>query len=357
MVIPPKSICIFRLSALGDVTHVVPVVRTLQRGWPDTRLTWVIGRVEHKVVGDITGVEFLTVDKRDGWRAYRKLRQAVSGRRFDVLLLMQVALRAGLLSTAIRADVRIGYDRTRSRELHGLFVNTRISYQPNQHVLDALGSYLEPLGLKQTEIRWELPIPDEARAFAAEHLPGDQRTLVISPCSSIVSRNWRPESYAAVAEHAIRRHGFRVALVGGTTPLERGMGDRIRAKVNEPVIDLIGKDTLKRLLAILERADVVLSPDSGPAHFANAVGTPVIAFHAGTDPARSGPYHSRHLCVDCFDQAARKYLGKPASQLRWGAKVRIPESMDLITTEAVIAMFDRYVAEGGAADSVPSPAR
>ncbi|MGH8021748.1 MAG: glycosyltransferase family 9 protein [Opitutaceae bacterium] len=342
----PKSICFFRLSALGDVTHVVPVVRTLQQAWPETRLTWVIGRVEHKLVGDIEGVEFIVVDKRRMWRAWRDLRRAFAGRHFDALLHMQIAFRANVLSSAIRAKTRVGYDKVRGCELHGWFVNTRIPYRANQHVLDALGSFVEPLGLRQTEVRWDLPIPQEARAFAEEHLPGGQRTLVISACSSYVTRNWNPAGYAAVAEHAARARGFRVVLVGGNSALECAMRDAILARVRSPVVDLVGKDTLKRLLAVLARADVVLAPDSGPMHFANAVGTPVIGLHAPSDPTRSGPYHSQHLCVDHYDEATRKFLGRPASALRWGKQVKQPGVMDLIQPAEVIAMFDRFGAEG-----------
>ena len=89
---PPASLCLLRTSALGDVTHVVPLVRTLQARWPETRLTWLIGRLEHKLVGDLDGVEFIVFDKREGRAAYRAVREQLDGRRFDALLHMQVAL-------------------------------------------------------------------------------------------------------------------------------------------------------------------------------------------------------------------------------------------------------------------------
>src|SRR6478609_335724 len=110
---PPPSICLLRTSALGDVTHVVPLVRTLQSAWPQTRLTWIVGKLEHKLVGDIAGVEFLVFDKSAGWRGFRELRAQLAARRFDVLLHLQVALRANLVSALIRAALRIGYDRAR----------------------------------------------------------------------------------------------------------------------------------------------------------------------------------------------------------------------------------------------------
>ena len=122
----PQSICLLRTSALGDVTHVVPLVRTLQAAWPAGRLTWIVGKPEHRLVGDIEGVEFVVFDKGSGPAGYRAVRKTLAGRHFDALLHMQVAFRANLLSLAVRAERRIGYDRARSKDLHGLFVRERI---------------------------------------------------------------------------------------------------------------------------------------------------------------------------------------------------------------------------------------
>ncbi len=348
---PPRSLCLLRLSALGDVTHALPVVRTLQRHWPDTALTWIIGRFEQKLLGDVEGVEFITFDKARGRAAYGGLRTALRGRRFDVLLHMQLALRANLLAALVRADRRIGYDRGRSKELHGLFVSERIPARSGQHVLDAFGSFVEPLGLRQDRVEWNIPVPEEAREFAAEVLPGEQPTLLISPCSSHARRNWHAAGYAAVADHAVRRHGWRVLLCGGRSTLEREMGDAILAAMREPAIDLIGRDTIKRLQALLGRASAVLSPDSGPAHMANAAGTPVIGLYAATDPARSGPYSERRYVIDRYDAAARKFTGRRASALPWGKKVEFDGVMDLIEVEAVVEALDRLVADRAAGDS------
>ena len=101
--VQPASICLLRLSALGDVTHVVPLVRALQAHWPQTQLTWIVGKFERKLVGDIAGVEFVDFDKKQGWRALRTLRTSLRGRRFDALLHLQVALRANLASAMVPA--------------------------------------------------------------------------------------------------------------------------------------------------------------------------------------------------------------------------------------------------------------
>ncbi|MBS7457654.1 glycosyltransferase family 9 protein [Coralloluteibacterium stylophorae] len=344
----PASICLLRLSALGDVTHVVPLVRTLRRTWPQVRLTWVIGSGEAKLLDGLEGVELLVYDKRSGLRGMRALRTVLAGRRFDALLQMQVALRANLLSAAIPARRRIGYDRARSRDLHGLFVNERIADRPGIHVLDAIGSFCEPLGLKQERVEWNLPVPDAARAWAAERLDGDAPWLLVSPCSSHAVRNWRAERYAAVAGHAATL-GYRVVLCGGRSELERRTGDAILAAMKTPALDLIGRDTLKQLPALLERASLVMTPDSGPMHIANAMGSKVLGLHAASNPARSGPYSDRRFCVDRYDDAARTYLRRPAAALPWGTKIEKPGVMDLVTVDDAVAALERHAATIGSA--------
>ena len=335
----PASICLLRTSAIGDVTHVVPLLRTLQQAWPAASLTWIIGKLERKLVGDLPGVEFVTFDKAAGWAGIRAVHAALHGRRFDALLQMQVALRSNLLSLGIKADRRVGYDYARSKDLHGLVINERIPARTGEHVLDAIGSFCEPLGLRQTQIRWDIPIPDEAHAWAAEQWSGDTPTLLVSPTSSHALRNWRAERYAAVIDHATVR-GWRVALVGGPSSGERAMADAVSAACKRAPLDLTGKDTLKRLLAMLSRAQLLLAPDSGPMHMANAVGTRVLGLHAASNPDRSGPYSDRRWCVNKYDAAAHKYLGKPASELPWGSKIERPGVMDLISVDEVIERYE-----------------
>jgi len=340
-----SSLCLLRLSALGDVTHVVPLVRTLQAARPDTPILWIIDKAGHKLLDGLPGVTFHAYDKKSGMAGVKELRRQLPPGRFEALLQMQVAFRANLLSAFIPAERRIGYDRSRSKDLHGLFINERIPDRPGIHVLDAIGSFCEPLGLRQAEVSWDLAVPQSAYEWAAAQWQDDGRqVLMVSPCSSHVRRNWYADRYAAVANHAAQR-GWRVVLCGGRSELERSMADAIQAQLHTPALDLVGKDTLKQLPALLARANLVMTPDSGPMHIANAMGAKVLGLHAASNPNRSGPYSDRRYCVDRYDDAARKYLAKQAADLKWGTKIEFDDVMELITVEDGIAAFERYVAD------------
>ena len=339
----PESLCLLRLSALGDVTHMVPVVRTLQHEWPDTRLTWIIGRLEAELVGDLPGIEFIVFDKARGLAAFRDLWGDLDGRRFDVLLQMQVALRANLAGRLVRAPVRIGFDRARSRDGHGLFVNRRIEPHPGAHVLDGLFDFLRALGIEQRVLRWDIPVPEAAAEFARAQLPDGQHYLAINACTSARVNNWRnwsAERYAAVADHAATVHGLRTVLTGGPAAAEREMADAIAGHTRHSVIDLVGATRPKELLAVLGRARIAIAPDTGPLHIAAAAGTPVIGLYATSNPERTGPYQWREWVVNRYPEALAAECGRAPEQVRWGRRVRNPEAMQRITVEDVTERLD-----------------
>jgi heptosyltransferase I len=321
----------------------VALLRTLQHAWPETRFTWLVGKVEARLVGLVEGVEFITVDKRAGLAGLRALRAQLAQRRFDVLLHLQVSLRASLVAAQVRAAVRLGFDRERARELQWLFTNCRIAAHPREHVLDGFMRFAEALGVHERVLRWDLPLPPDALEYAARLVPDATPVLVLSPCSSHSLRNWSAARYAAVAAHAVREHGMRVILAGGPSEAERVVGAQIENLAGVPLVNQIGRDTLPQLLALLARARVLLTPDSGPAHMATMVGTPVIGLYAPTNPARSGPYLSRRWCVDAYPRAALRFRGRSAEELPWTEKIEESGVMEIIEVGEVTARLDELL--------------
>ncbi|MCC7257367.1 MAG: glycosyltransferase family 9 protein [Gammaproteobacteria bacterium] len=345
----PESVCVIRLSAIGDCCHTLPVLRTLQHAWPATRITWIIGRTEHGLMQGVDGIECITFDKAGPWGGLRALHRQLRGRRFPLLLHMHASMRANLASRTIDAARRIGFDRDRARDYQWLFTNEQITPRPDCHVMDGLFGFLEHLGIGERVLRWDIPLADADRAFAAEHGDGDGPVVVVSPCSSQRwrnFRNWSPGHYATVIDHLQECRGARVLLTGGPTPLEQRYGVEISAAVRRPVANLIGRTTLKQLLALLERADVLVAPDSGPVHMATAVGTPVVGLYATSNRRRTGPYLSQDLVVDRYPEAVQREFGVPVGELRWGQRVRDPAAMDLIQPQAVIEKVEQALRAG-----------
>ena len=337
----PENICVLRLSAIGDTCHALAVIRNLQDNWPDARITWIIGKTEAMLMGDIRDIEFITFDKSKGRDAYRDIGRQLADRRFDAALCMHASMRANLLCRKIPAAVRIGFDRARARDFQWLFTNERIPAAQGEHALEAMMGFARHIGAQETGLRWDIPIGESERSFAEEH--GGPRTVVISPLSSQRSRNfrnWPVEHYVAVVRYLQHELNANVLVTGGNSPLEREYARSIEAHTRAR--NLAGQTSLKQLFALISAADLVICPDSGPAHMATAAGTPVVGLYATSNPDRTGPYLSRDLCVNRYPDAAKRYLGKNVSELRWGQRVRHPEAMELITISDVTDKIDEF---------------
>ncbi|MGL5948868.1 MAG: glycosyltransferase family 9 protein [Aeromonas sp.] len=342
---PPASICILRLSAIGDCCHALALVRVLQRAWPQTRITWVTGKLEASLLAQIPGIEVIPFDKSQGWRAYTALWRQLKGRHFDVLLHLQAALRASVASLGIRATHKLGFDRARANDGQWLFTNHQVPSPASPHVLDGFLAFAAELGVRDLTPRWDLPLSAEQQDWARRQL-GDKPALLICAAASKAFKNWTAAGYAALADHAAAR-GFAVYLCGGPAPLERDLAREISALCQQPPIDLVGQTNLVQLSALIAAASLVLAPDTGPAHMATMVGTPVIGLYAHHNPARTGPYHCREYVVSVYQRLIELQTGQPLATLNWRTRLKDPAAMQQIAVRDVQAMFDQVCAARG----------
>lgn len=340
----PKSLCLLRLSAIGDVCHAVAMVQQIQKQWPDIEITWVIGKVEAKLLEGLPGVRFVVFDKKAGWQAYRDLRQTFKGQKFDVLLHMQVALRASIASLMIPAKTKIGFDRARAKEGQWLFTNAAVQPIEQPHVLDGFMGFAQALGIETKAPHWQMPFTDEDQLWAGETVNSDKPIAVISPAASKAERNWHTEGYSQAADH-LAELGFTVVICGGPTTLEKLLAEEIIQGATSPIINLVGKTSLKQLLAVLNIAHLVIAPDTGPAHMAVTVGTPVIGLYAHSNPHRTGPYLYQHYVVSCYNQAVQQQYGRPVSKLPWGIRAKGNTLMNGITISQVKDKIRQLIAD------------
>ncbi|WP_333473854.1 glycosyltransferase family 9 protein [Alteromonas sp. PRIM-21] len=330
-----KKICLMRLSAIGDVCHAVAMVTRIQSQWNDAEITWVIGKVEYQLVKLMPNVRFIIFDKSKGKAAVESLKAQVAGETFDALLMMQVALRANLASRVIKAKQRIGFDWARSKELHWLFANKRVAATKHAHVLKGFMDFADALGVPEPkEVSWNIPVASEDAKWGEEQAKTLGKYVVISPAASKAERNWLPQRYASIADY-IQEAGVTVILCGGPGDLDRKTADAIKASVKYPLRDFTGQTTLHQLLMLLKHAHLVIAPDTGPAHMATTVGTPVIGLYAHSNPRRTGPYNNLERLVSIYDECIEEQKGKPWSALPWGTRAKGSQLMEKITVDMV----------------------
>ncbi len=330
-----------RLSAIGDTCHALAVIRRLQDNWPDTHITWIIGRTESMLMSSIPDIDFIVFDKSRGREAYKNVRAQLKRKRFDVALCMHASMRANLLIRSIPAKLRLGFDRARARDFQWLFTNRRIDATRGEHAMEAMLAFATAIGAEPTDLRWNIPLTNQEREFAARHRDGARPLVLISPCSSQRSRNyrnWSADRYVAVIDYLESTYGARVVITGGPSDTETEYGEKL--SFNTGADNLVGRTSLREVAALIASSDLVICPDSGPAHIATAMGTPVIGLYATSNPARTGPYISQELTVNRYPDAISRYLGKNVRDLRWGQRVRHPEAMDLIKVSDVTEKID-----------------
>ena len=199
------------------------------------------------------------------------------------------------------------------------------------------------IGAGETPLRWDIPIPDADREFAAQYAQAGRPLVVVSPCSSQRARNyrnWGRDRFASAIEHLETRHGAQVILTGGRSELEEDYGTHLAAGSN--AVNLVGRSTLKQLAALIRTADLVICPDSGPAHMATAFGTAVVGLYATSNPQRTGPYLSQKYTINRYPDAISAHLRKNVADVAWGQRVRHPDAMDLIKVSDVTRSIDAF---------------
>ena len=293
------------LSAIGDAVHVLPVANALKRAWPETRITWVIQPVPHLLVKDHPAVDDFIVFRRrrgiSGWMGFSDFATDVRERHFDLVLGLQVYFKAGLITALTPATVKLGFDRTRARDMQWLFTDGRIPSHEPQHVQDQYFEFVRHLGVDPEPVTWDIRLSDAEREAQAAFLAElDAPACAVVVATSNPAKNWTAQGYARVLEELERSHGLRPVLVGGPSAIERRMADEVLAETSASVVDALGDD-LRKLVWILEGSALTLSPDTGPLHISRALGTPVVGLFGYTNPKRTGPYRAyQDLVVDGY---------------------------------------------------------
>jgi heptosyltransferase I len=333
------SIAIVRFSALGDVVMVSAAINALQRAAPDAEITWFTSPLTYSLLHRMPGVQFVVVDKPRSFSDYRAFYRRFRERDFDAVLAMQANLRINLLYPALRAPIKIGFDRTRAREGQWLFCDQRIPFH-DDHLVDSFLSFVEQLTGQVAEAVWDLPIEEADHAWANEqlrHLPSP--LITIHPHASKAERNWLPERYAEV----IQKSSGSIVLTGGDSLAERTLCQQLCAIAPDRTLDLCGKTSPKQLAALLGKVNVLVAPDTGAVHIARAMDTPVIGLYAVASPKLTGPYQRMEYCVNRYPQAVRKFLGKDPEQLPWNTRAHHPDAMSLIEVDDVLQQLTRVL--------------
>jgi heptosyltransferase I len=333
-------VAIVMMSAIGDAVHTLPVVNSLRAAAPDIHLTWVIQPGPHGLVAHHPAVdEFILFDRKRGRGAFRDVRRATRGKRFDLVIALQVYFKAGLVTAMLRSPRKLGFDRARARDANWLFTTERIAPGGQRHVQDQYFEFLEHLGVPPL-LEWKLGPTEEERArFAGALPPSERRTVALVVGTSKPAKEWPAERYAALVDRLEGDLGVRTVLVGGRSERELAAAAEIRRIARHAPLDLLEWD-LRKLVYRLDAADVLVSPDTGPLHMGVALGTPTVALMGYTNPKRVGPYRRfGELMIDAYGDSGEDY--PVSAEYRTGRMERITPDQVVEKVELALRRYPR----------------
>jgi lipopolysaccharide heptosyltransferase I len=307
-----RRLLIIKPSSLGDIIHALPVVSALRRRFPSAGLTWLVKREWAEVLeGNPDIDEVMAVDL--SLRGWPEVIQRIRAGGFDLVVDLQGLLRSAILARVSGAPVRVGF--ANGREGSPWFYTDRVPVPAgDMHAVDRYLLVSRFLGAPQKAPDLsDFPLPADPAAddrvaalLASEHVRSGTILVAMNPTARWDTKQWPSGSFLATADR-LQAGDARVVLIGSVE--DSAVGAQAIREMRTPPIDLMGKTTLKELIAVLRRARVLVTNDSGPMHLAAAVGTPVVALFGPTDPARTGPYGPGHTalrsgvpCSPCFSR-------------------------------------------------------
>jgi len=315
--LPPRRLLLVKPSSLGDVVNTLPALVALHRSWPTTLVDWLVKSEWAELLRDHPMLHEVVLLPKS-WQQWPRFIGELNRRPYDMVIDFQGLLRSGLLSLMTRAGVRVGFADGREgspwcythrvaaceRGVHAVERYLRL-IEASGVAIDGPRAFLLP--------RWRAAEAWVENFWRSEKIAPHETICVIHPAARWKNKRWPAERYAQLADWMLDRQVCRVVLIGGATQVKQI--DEVKRQMRRAPIDLSGGTNLQQLTALLRRATLLVTNDSGPMHLSAAVNTPVVAVFGPTNPRETGPYGSGHIvieaeidCSGCTRRSCRKGL-------------------------------------------------
>jgi lipopolysaccharide heptosyltransferase I len=319
-----SRILLIKPSALGDVVHTIPVLVKLRARYPRARIDWLITPENAEVVRHHPALSNVVLFARrdfskpgQKWRAtlgFFDLLKQIRRAKYDLVVDMHGQVRSALFALISGARVRIGFDRpikfsrtisaehdlknVPNRGWRGAREGSWIAYTHripiptlDVHAIDRYLWVAPLLGLDDDPPDLTIHLSSDTvrnveRLLKEHGVHADVPLVVLVPGTIWETKHWTIEGFAGVARTFLS-DGFAVALAGTERDQQRC---RQIAAAAPGVCDLSGKTTPAELAALIRRAEVAVTNDSGSMHVAASLRKPMVSVFGPTNPVHIGPY-------------------------------------------------------------------
>ncbi len=347
--IPIKRVLIVKLGALGDIVHALPVAAALRRAFPAVRLDWLVS-AKHREILDLVPVidrRLVINDRGDAtggarggtgvFDAIRELRRS----KYDVALDLQGLLKSAFFARLSGATRVVGFSSRYVRERWARPFYTEVHdpggggmYHPDEtHVMWTNLGLLEPLGIRVATP--EFPIEPVASDVAGEvSTRTNGRYALLNPGAAWPTKRWAPSRLGAVAAALRDRHALTSVVLWG--PGEESLAKEVVSASGGAAM-LSPRTSIADLVALSRGATLFVSGDTGPAHIAAAVGTPLVGIYGPTRPTRNGPWAPSDVVVSRDASCQCHHLRRCKLETMCLTDIQVDE---------VLAAIDRRLARG-----------
>lgn len=320
--VEPQSICILRLSSIGDVIHTLPVADLLRRRYPDARITWVAEKSMASLLKNHPAIDQLLLVDTRGWRRniftpaiwkeiFSFLRY-FRAQKFDLALDFQGLFKSAVLARISGARRRIGMlGKDRKESWSRIFLNefSGTTLQKS-HIIEKNLAMLAPLAISSDNqpLNFHIYAEDEAIQYVDNELQKLELDdfILVNPGGGWVTKLWPVDKFAQLIDCMYNDLRMPALILWG--PGEKHLADKIARKCISPAM-ISFSTNLAELIALTKRARLLVSGDSGPLHLASAMGIPVVGIYGPTDPLRNGPWNPHdstctihYECSPCYQR-------------------------------------------------------
>lgn len=327
-----ERVCIVMLSTVGGAVWTLPLVNAIKRARPHTRISWVIQPGPAALVEGHDAVdELILFDRTRGLSAFRDVRRRLRSEQFDLAVAPQSYFKAGIVTSFVKAPVKLGVSRAKERDANWLFTSHQLPDAGPQHAQDDFLDFARALGIDPEPPEWKLGPWQSERAWQKEFYAAfDRPVAAIVVASTDDERDWPAERLAQLSDALWFDYGLEPVLVGGTSQRELRAKAVIDANARRQPRSALGSG-LRRLVGILDGATLVISPDTGPLHVAAALDRPVISLMGHTNPKRKAPYRRfADLVVDAFGDPGETYTADEPNRPGRMARISVGDVLERV---------------------------
>ena len=336
------KILLLQLKRIGDLILTTPAIAALRQAYPDAHITLAVSNECAELLPALSNVDRVLI-------ARRNLRDvamvsSIAGKKFDYCVDFTRNDRSALLTLLSGARKRVASYRVREQSktrarVYTDFVGVRVR---DMHTIDYNLALLESLGVRAASSAPQLDLPRMALE-KADRLRRDWKItrpyVIFHPGSARREKLWDAARWAEVIDHFGQNNEFELVLTSGPSANDQAHMAAITQRAGKKFIDLSGKTDLLTLAALIGQAQLLVTVDSAPVHFAAATHTPQVILFGPTNPFHWRPTHSPALILH----------GKSGVPVTEFAPVRPRFPMSEISTEAVINAMDLLLPRRAAA--------